>query len=57
MKVIVILLVLGLLVGMCCIAADITEEEFNSGDYVDEPESGDNPSPCGGGNGNGGSPG
>ena len=54
-KVIVILLVLGLLLGTCCIAADTSEEEpFSDPDLLGDPGTGDGPAPCGGGSGNGG---
>ena len=53
-KVIVILLVVGLLIGVSCITADtIKEEPFHETALSDESNT-DNPSPCGGGSGNGG---
>jgi hypothetical protein len=56
-KVLAVLLIVGLLIGICGVAADINEEEFNCVDVTGEP--GDsNPSPCGGGTGDsGGAPG
>ena len=54
MKVIVILLVVGLLLGTCCIAADTPEEEPLSADLPEEPGTNGDPAPCGGGSGNGG---
>ena len=56
-KVLAVLLVVGLLIGICCVAADTGEEEFSCVDFTGEPEN-SNPSPCGGGTGDsGGAPG
>jgi len=56
-KVLAVLLIVGLLIGVCCVAADTSEEEFCCVEFTGE--SGDtNPSPCGGGTGDsGGAPG
>ena len=54
-KVLAVLLVVGLLIGICCVAADTSEEEFDCVEFTGESgDNGGNPSPCGGGNGNGG---
>jgi hypothetical protein len=55
-KVLVVLLVVGLLIGICGVGAD-TIEEGECVDVAGEPKD-SNPSPCGGGTGDsGGAPG
>ena len=53
-KVLAVLLIVGLLIGVCCVAADTSEEEFDCVEFTGESGDTSGPSPCGGGNGDGG---
>jgi hypothetical protein len=61
-KVLVLLLVIGFLVGTFAVIEELYEEHFSNEhtEFTDDSYSGDdgeNPTPCGGGNGDSGLPG